>query len=181
MKKLIMTGIFLITAVAVQATIIASDDFSSGTVGTQIDGVAVQSGAGTWTKAILNPLEFGAGGQASTPSGVDNGYALISSDYSSYTEVLKMTTVFSVGASKPNNPGITMGFYESITMGHLQNEAVNDFVAVRFLSSGANEGILSWRIYDEGIPMDTTSEGSIVTFASSDVIRLTLSYEASPV
>lgn len=178
---MMMVG-WLMCAVAVQAAVIATDDFSGGTIGNELDGVAVQSGSGIWTKSYsdgytgsMAPLVFSAEG-AGLPSGTSGGNAAIEDNYSLYKTV-QVSTTFSVGSSKANNPQVTVGFYESINKGYLQNLSIDDLVSIRFLTGGPNEGKFIWGIRDEGTLISSTYNGGTVAFSSNDLVRLTLSYD----
>jgi hypothetical protein len=172
----------LMVAVSSRAAVIASDDFSDGTIGNELDGVAVQSGSGTWTKSYsdgytgsLNPaLVFSAGG-VGVPATKTGASAAIINEYSAYTN-MQLSTVFYVGSSKDNAPQITLGFYETINKGYLSNIVDDDIVSYRFITSGPNAGKIQWKIYDEGVSKLSSYNGDVVTFASNDLVRLTLSY-----
>ncbi len=181
MKRTVLMIGWLMAAVSSRAAVIASDDFSGGTIGTELNGVAVQNGSGTWTKSYsegytgnMSPLVFSTLG-AEASSGSTGGNAAIEDNYSLYKTV-QVSTVFSVGSSRVNNPNVTVGFYETINKGLLQNISADDVVACRLLTGGPNEGKFVWNIRDEGVAMDTSYEGGVVAFSENDVIRLTLSY-----
>jgi hypothetical protein len=165
-----------------QYGVVASDDFSDGTIGDELDGIFVQSGFGVWTKdysagtsGSMGPLAFSAEG-VGAPTGSSGGNMALLNDYSGYTNTLQVSTVFSVGSSKANSPLVTLGFFETINKGYLQNIVADDFVACRFITNGGSEGRVQWKIYDEGVAKDTSLDGVATSFASNDVIRLTLSY-----
>jgi beta-fructofuranosidase len=182
MKRTVMLIGWLMTAVVSRASVIIStDDFSGGTIGNELDGVAVQSGSGTWTKSYSDGSAGSMGPLAFSPEGVrvlcgrTGGNGAICDDYSAYTS-LQISTVFSAGSGKTNNPTVVLGFYETINKGYLSNISVDDVVSCRFVAEGRSEGMLIWKIIDEGEEKESSYTGNPVPFAPNDVVRLTLSY-----
>lgn len=183
MKKWVMMSMAVLWAAGLQAAIIASDDFSGGTAGNFIDNVAVQTGTGTWTTNYtaggggLNPLKYATGGYA-VPGIPGGGSAVVSNNaFSSVTSILKVSADFSARNDSADAGSWTMGFYETISKGYLVNETLDDFVAFRFILSGANQGKFAWRVYDEGVSQTTALAGTTTAFDATDVIRLSLSYD----
>jgi hypothetical protein len=184
MKKLWINMMLLIVATSVRATIIASDDFSGGTPGNVIDNVAVQSGTGVWTTNYTATaggvwqLQYAAGGYAIPGVGSTTGgnAALSNSALAGVTGTLKVSAEFSARNDKADGGSWAIGLYETLSKAYLQNETADDFAGFRFITSGANEGKLVWRIYDEGVAQNTTFAGNVVSFGATDVVRLSLSY-----
>jgi hypothetical protein len=175
MKKAGITILIVGMAAAASATIIASDDFSGGTVGDALNGVSVQTGIGTWTTANkLTKLEFASGGVVSVPQGSSSGNAVLENDYSSFTDILKVSVDFTAGNQKTGTT-VSLGLYETINKSYLQNIGAANTLGIRFITSGANEGNFQWRIYGDS-SSDTTYDGSLISFAAADVLRMSLSY-----
>ena len=175
MKKAGIAILIVGMAAAASATMIASDDFSGGTVGNELNGVSVQTGTGTWTNANkLTKLEFASGGVVSVPQGASSGNAVLENDYSSFTDILKVSVDFTASNQKTGT-SVSLGLYETINKTYLQNINAANTLGIRFIASGASEGNFQWRIFD-GTSSDGTYAGSGITFAASDVLRMSLSY-----
>ncbi len=179
-RKVLLIG-WMLVAVVTRAAVIATDDFSGGTIGNELNGMAVQTGSGTWTTSYSDGTSGTMGSLAFSPEGVralsgrTGGNGAIHNDYSAYIN-LQISTVFSVGSSKTNNPTVTLGFFETINKGYLSNISVDDVVSCRFVTDGPREGMLIWKIMDEGEVKESSYAGRPVPFAPNDVIRLTLLY-----
>jgi hypothetical protein len=183
----IASAMLLAGALGVQAEIIAEDDFSSGTVGAPIDNIAVQKGTGMWTagdtagRNKMHPLQFGAGGFAIPGLPVGGNAVLSTTSLDTGTQRIKLSVEFSARENKTNPGGVWLiGLFEILNKGFLVNEDAGDLVAIRFFTSGSNEGRFRWRIFNDGIrDNDADSPGASVSFDADDVIRLTLSYDPS--
>ena len=164
-------------AAAAKTEIIASDDFSGGTLGNEINNIAVRSGSGLWKAGKLIPLKFGAGGFAvpGTPSG---GHVALSNNFAS-TGILKVSAEFSARADRTDsNLSWTVGFYKTLSKTVLQNETADDLIGFRYIAGTGQptEGKIQWRYYEKGVQKSIATAGTAVALGANDIIRLSLSY-----
>ncbi len=175
MKKAGITILIVGMAAFASATIIASDNFADGTVGDDLNGVSVQTGAGTWTTANkLTKLEFASGGVVSAPQGASSGNAVLENDYSAFTDILKVSVDFTAGSQKTGTQ-VSLGLYETINKSYLQNIGAANTLGIRFIASGTNEGNFQWRIVGDS-SSDSSYDGSGISFGAADALRMSLSY-----
>lgn len=156
-------------------------------VGQALDDTAVETGAGlVWQNEYngtseMNGFLYGqdAGtGRFAVPDGTKtsaNNYMPFV--FSNIPKVLTVSADFQAADNKAaTGSNWTIGFWQTIDNANLSNIASNDAVTLRFFPAGSNEGKLQIRIYVNGVSSATTSSKS-TSFAASDVIRLSLSYD----
>lgn len=194
MKKWIICSIYAATVLTAQATnLIAEDDFSGGTTGTNIAGRTDTLNFGTWTNAgILNLAEFGAGDYVTTPYGVRTGGGALAADYSyegTGGYVIKMTVDFIPRghAMEPKTEKLTFGFFEDINKGYLANTTADagDVLCHDFQLQNPNNpkneggGNVWFCNGSERVNLGYPTKNGTVELGTNDTISLTMIYSST--
>lgn len=162
-----------------------SDDFSTGfggrDPGDPLVGFAVQTGLGAWTNAYTSGtgslnggMAFAAGGLTEAVGGGGGVYVPLAGLGDTFSmEVVVTPNDFSDG-------NFAVGFVETVDKGFFNNINSDDALKFRYIHTGANAGRFQFAATDEGVLVNSiysTRTGSAP--ATSDTVRLTLSYDAA--
>ncbi|MFA6173779.1 MAG: hypothetical protein WC701_08825 [Kiritimatiellales bacterium] len=175
----------------ITAETLLSDNFSFGcgvrtglVAGVKLDDTVIQqTGTNAWqneynTTGEMNEFFFGAGEVLVPGSGKTSANNYVKYDFSGLTKIVTASAEFKAAGNKTQTGSTWLvGLWETIDKADLKSVVTNDNLTLWFYPAGANEGRIQLRTYSNSVLASSPVSPGSNTFAATDVIRLSLSYD----